>query len=194
MIDLDVLFLGKRNNITYYTFIIFKEINNMEEKSKPKRVMTRVGDIFCVELGEYKVYFQFVAVDTSQLNSTTIRVFETKYPLDYVFRAEEVVNDDVSFFAHTMLKVGLKQNLWTKVGKSKNLGDLDQVLFRTTSDWTPYRLKAYRWWVGGINQEYEMIGELTEEYKKKPHFGWVMRPIDIVEKIEFGDYQVKLPY
>lgn len=194
MIDLDVLFLGKRNNITYYAFIIFKEINNMEEKSKPKRVMTRVGDIFCVELSEYKVYFQFVAVDTSQLNSTTIRVFETKYPLDYVFRAEEVVNDDVSFFAHTMLKVGLKQNLWTKVGKSKNLGDLDQVLFRTTSDWTPYRLKAYRWWVGGINQEYEMIGELTEEYKKKSHFGWVMRPIDIVEKIEFGDYQVKLPY
>ena len=48
----------------------------MEEKGKPKRVMTRIGDIFCIELKEYKVYFQYIAVDTSQLNSITIRVFE----------------------------------------------------------------------------------------------------------------------
>ena len=75
----------------------------MEEKSKPKRVMTRVGDIFCVELSEYKVYFQFIAVDSSYLNSTTIRVFYKKYPLDYVFDAEEVVRDEIMFCAHTML-------------------------------------------------------------------------------------------
>ena len=111
-----------------------------------------------------------------------------------MFNAEEVVKDKVSFCAHTMLKVGLQLNLWTKVGKSKDLGDIEHILFRNTSDWMPQSLKSYRWWVGGINKEYNMIGELTEEYKKKTHFGWVMRPIDIVEKIELGEYQVNLPY
>jgi len=166
----------------------------MEEKSKPKRVMTRVGDIFCVELSEYKVYFQFIAVDSSYLNSTTIRVFYKKYPLDYVFDAEEVVRDEIMFCAHTMLQPGLKQNIWTKVGKSKDLGDLEHVLFRTTSDWSPQRLKSYRWWVGGINKEYEMIGELTYEYKKKTNMGCVFPPIDIVKRIETGEYRGVQPY
>ena len=51
--------------------------------------------------------------------------------------------------------------------KSKDLGDLEHVLFRTTSDWSPQRLKSYRWWIGGINKEYEMIGELNMNIRKK---------------------------
>ena len=88
----------------------------------------------------------------------------------------------------------MKQNFWTKVGKSKDLGDLEHVLFRTTSDWSPQHLKSYRWWVGGINKEYEMIGELTEEYKEKTHLGAVMCPNAIVKRIEAGEYQGVWPY
>ena len=166
----------------------------MAEEIKKKRVMTRIGDIFCVEFEDRKVYFQFIAVDMSELNSITIRVFKKEYPLDYVFDAEDIVKGDVSFYAHTCLQPGLKQGLWTKVGKSKNVGDLSKVLFRTTSAWSPQNLKSYRWWVGGINGEYTMIGELTDEYRKTTHMGWVVPPIDIVKKIEFGEYQGVLPY
>lgn len=165
----------------------------MENKTQ-KRIVTRVGDIFCVELKEQKVYLQFIAIDTSELNSSAIRVFKRKYSLDYVFDADEVVNDEVMFYAHTFLQPGLKQGIWTKVGKSKEVGDLENVLFRRTSDWTPQCLKSYRWWVGGINKDYIMVGELTEEYKNKTHMGWVVPPTDIVEKIEFGEYQGLIPY
>ena len=115
----------------------------MENKTQ-KRIVTRVGDIFCVELKEQKVYLQFIAIDTSYLNSVAIRVFKRKYPLDYVFNADEVVNDEVMFYAHTLIQPGLKQGIWSKVGKSKDVGDLEKVLFRTTSDWTAERLKSYR--------------------------------------------------
>ena len=164
------------------------------ENIKQKRIITRVGDIFCIELKKQKVFFQFIAVDSSELNSATIKVFQKKYSQDYVFDAEEVINDEVMFYAHTFLQPGLKQGIWTKVGKSKEVGDLENVLFRRTSDWTPQCLKSYRWWIGGINKEYIMVGELTEEYKRKTHIGWVVPPTDIVEKIEFGEYQGLIPY
>lgn len=165
----------------------------MEEPKKKKRVMTRVGDIFCIVYEEFKVYFQFIAVDMSELNSTTIRVFQKRYPLDYEFNAEEVVAGEVQFYAHTCIQAGLKKDFWTKVGKSKDVGNLDDVLFRR-SEWTPAGVKSYRWWVGGINKEYKMIGELTEEYKTKAHMGWVVPPLDIVKKVILGEYDGYVPF
>ena len=49
-----------------------------------KRVVTKIGHIFCIEIdGEYKLFFQYVANDYSYLNSSVIRVFKNKYPMDY---------------------------------------------------------------------------------------------------------------
>lgn len=166
----------------------------MSVDNKKTRVITRIGDIFCVTLKEYKVFFQFIAVDTSFLNSETIRVFMNKYPHEYVYDASEVVKDKVCFYSHTSLRAGLKQGLWTKVGHNKNIGDLTGVLFRNTSAWSPQCLKSHRWWVGGINGEYTMIGELTEDYRKITHMGWVVPPIDVVDKIIYGEYQGVMPY
>ena len=166
----------------------------MAEEIKKKRVMTRVGDIFCVEFQDRKLYLQFIALDMSELNSTTIRVFKKEYPLDYVFCAEEVVKGDVAFYVHTSLQPGLKQGLWTKVGKSNDVGDLSGILFRRTSDFSPQRLKSYRWWVGGINQEYTMIGELTEEYERITNYGGVWPPSLVVETIKLRRYPYSRPY
>ena len=50
-----------------------------------KRIITKIGDIFCVEVdNEYKCYFQYVANDMTVLNSSVIRVFSKHYPMDYV--------------------------------------------------------------------------------------------------------------
>lgn len=41
-----------------------------------KRIITKIGDIFCVEVdNDYKCYFQYVANDMTVLNSSVIRVF-----------------------------------------------------------------------------------------------------------------------
>ena len=125
-----------------------------QEEKKKKRVVTRIGDIFCIEYATWKAYFQFIAVDHAELSSPTIRVFKKRYPLDYEFNAEEVVSGEVMYYAHTMLQTGLKQNAWTKVGKSKDIGDLSHILFRRTQPLpNPLEsLKSYWWSVGGINQ------------------------------------------
>lgn len=163
----------------------------MEEKKK--RVVTRIGDIFCVENKEYKAYFQYIAIDFEYLNSSTVRVFKKRYSLDYEFNAEEVVQGEVEFYAHTMLQPGLKGGFWTKVGKSKDIGDIENVLFRTT-DWTPVRMKSYRWYIGGINKKYVFIGELTEEYAAKTYEATLVPPIDIVMRIETGKWRGFEPY
>ena len=167
---------------------------NTEDNIKKKRVVTRVGDIFCVELKEYKFYLQFIAVDASYLNSTTVRVFKKKYPLSYIFNPNEVINDEVYFYAHTFLQPGLKGGVWIKAGKNKDIGDLKHILFRDTSSWTPQCPKSYKWRIGGINGEYTMIGELTEEYKNKTDDAVVVPPIDIVEKFKTGKYRGPQPY
>lgn len=97
-----------------------------------KRIVTKIGNIFCAEIdGKYKVYFQYICSDMSQLNSSVIRVFSRRYPMDYVPKMEEIVNDEVQFYAHTILRAGIADGAWTKVGKSTDLGNGEhkQVLF-----------------------------------------------------------------
>lgn len=166
----------------------------MEELPKKKRVMTRIGDIFCVLQKDYKVYFQFIAIDSAMLGGPVIRVFSKKHPLDYEFCAEEVVKGEVWFYAHTVLQPGLKGGYWTKVGKSKELGEMDHILFRYSYKHGIPRVKAYDWRIFGVNKKDVFIGELTEEYRKTTHWGPILPPISIVYKIEFGEYKMIEPY
>ena len=97
-----------------------------------KRIVTRIGDIFCTEIdGEYKCYFQYIEKDLSQLNSSVIRAFKRRYPIDATPIIEEIVNDDILFYAHTVLRAGIDYNAWYKVGKYKELGldRLNEVLW-----------------------------------------------------------------
>lgn len=48
-----------------------------------KRIITRIGDVFEVQLDNCKKYFQYIANDMTQLNSSVIRAFVEEYPLDY---------------------------------------------------------------------------------------------------------------
>ena len=48
-----------------------------------KRIITRIGDVFEVQLDNCKKYFQYIANDMTQLNSSVIRTFVEEYPLDY---------------------------------------------------------------------------------------------------------------
>ena len=46
-----------------------------------KRIVTKMGDIFCVEIDNgYKRFFQYIINDIEALNSSVIRVFKTIIP------------------------------------------------------------------------------------------------------------------
>lgn len=57
-----------------------------------KRIVTKIGNIFCVEVdSKHKRFFQYVANDLSQLNSSVIRVFKRKYTIDYTPDMDDIV-------------------------------------------------------------------------------------------------------
>ena len=88
-----------------------------------KRIVTKIGDVFCVEIdNQCKRYFQYIVNDMEQLNSSVIRVFKLHYPIDYKPIIDDIVKDEVEFYAHTVLRAGIVNNAWYKVGKSKDLG------------------------------------------------------------------------
>ena len=152
-----------------------------------KRIITKIGDIFCVEVdNEYKCYFQYVANDMTVLNSSVIRVFSKHYPMDYVPVFDDIVKDDVYFYAHTILRFGILYNAWHKVGKNSNLGNPDEIMFRWTYDVGPIK-KSYNWHFWKINQETQFIGEMRKEYVNYD-LGIVFSYLDIVNKIKTGKF------
>lgn len=154
-----------------------------------KRIVTKIGNIFCVEMDDkHKRFFQYVANDLSQLNSSVIRVFKRKYPMDYVPDMDEIVNDEVDFYAHTVLSAGIRANTWYKVGKHKDVGDTEHIMFRLYSEGNISHLtKSYRWYVWYINKEFVRIGEMTDEYRHLD-IGHVYPYSYIKARIETGKY------
>lgn len=159
-----------------------------------KRIVTKIGNIFCAEIdGEYKCYFQYIANDLTQLNSSVIRVFKRHYPLSYVPDFEEIVKDEISFYAHTVLSVGIRLGYWEKVGSHKDIGDIDDITFRLVEEIEFRHIKkSVRWYIWRINQPYIFIGELSDKYRKAD-LGMVYSCIEIVHKIKKGFYSFSYP-
>ena len=86
-----------------------------------KRIVTRIGNIFCAEIeGKFKCFFQYIAKDMTQLNSSVIRVFKTHYPMEYKPVISDIIKDEIAFYAHTVLYAGIYFNAWYIVGTSKD--------------------------------------------------------------------------
>lgn len=157
------------------------------------RVTNRIGDIYCVNFQAltifgirlrkgYKRYFQYITKDSRCLNGRVIRVFKRKYPLNYVMNIEEILTDKVDFYAHTMISIGVKANAWQKVGKSKDVGDYDHVLFRTLDFF------GNGWNIWPINGEYETVKRLTFKLQKKTYPGFIFPYPDIIYRMKYGWY------
>lgn len=119
-----------------------------------KRVVTRIGNIFSIEIdGEYKCYFQYVANDRTQLNSSVIRMFKKRYMLKDNPSMDEIVRDGVLFYAHTILKGGITDNIWSKVGICSEVGDNINIYFYG------FGTCWYRW---KINTPFQIFREYTD--------------------------------
>lgn len=164
-----------------------------------KRIVTKIGNVFCAEIdGRYKCFFQYIMNDITQLNSSVIRVFKRRYPMDYKPRIEEIVSDEVWFYAHTILRFGIVYDAWYKVGNSKNLGEEEcrKVLFGSTHNirtGTDIRIIEYvdpleNWSIWHIGEDQVFIGKLPEMYFDKIEEGGVIPYCSIVERMKYGFY------
>ena len=151
-----------------------------------KRIVTKIGDIFCVKLDDGRQrFFQYIANDLTCLNSSVIRVFKRTYPYDYILNVEEVIKDDVDFYAHTVLRIGIAEGYWQKIGKNPDVGDVEHIYFRTYShDAVNHSERLWEMWQ--INKEWCDIGKLTPHYRKCSDLGYVFPYKNIVERIKTG--------
>ncbi len=168
-------------------------------KEKRKRIVTKIGYVFCAEIdGAFKAYFQYVANDLTMLNSSVIRVFKKRYPMDYTPVIEEIVKDEVLFYAHTILKFGIADKIWYKVGKSSNIGeeDLKNVFFCMTQS-INYNLNTHEitkvdplknWFIWRIGHELKGVGRLPKKYYNIVELGTVYPFSSIIERIKYGYY------
>lgn len=138
-----------------------------------KRIVTKIGDVFCVEFGDgTKGYFQYIANDLTMMNSSVIRAFKTHYPINAKIKIEDIVKDNVDFYAHTILRPGIAENAWYKVGKSSDLGleDFAKVYFGYTipTDYINNEVidvdPLTNWVIWKYQIDFINIGKLPPEY------------------------------
>ena len=103
----------------------------MEEvKDKPKRIICKAGNVFCVEVeGLHKRFFQYLGNDLKCLGGNLVRVFKKRYPMEYEPVIEDIISDKVDFYKYTWVYWGVKDGFWYRVGTSKDLGNLEKIYF-----------------------------------------------------------------
>lgn len=163
------------------------------------RVITKIGDVFSVAIdNNKKKYFQYIANDLTQLNSDVIRAFKKIYPIDANLDLAEIVNDEVDFYAHCVVPLGVKMKLWNKIGNTTEIGNITQILFRGTSDYgvwidnEPIKIST-KWYVWKINdKDFTRVGTLKGK-NISADIGVVVNPYDIVERMKTGKYSFFYP-
>lgn len=92
----------------------------------PKRIVTKIGDVFETEAG---LKIQLVAIDPHQLMSDVLAA--------YGHEGHVVANGTSSgrmiYCAHTTASAGVREGLWRKIGKAP-LPDLSNVAFKAHVD------------------------------------------------------------
>lgn len=152
-----------------------------------------IGDIYVVNLsGGKKKYFQHIANDIEQLDSNVIKAFKSEYNAEDNPLLEELAMDEVDFYIHIILKIGLKLKRWEKVGKAKVVGSCD-IFFKSTNDYGNPEIKVSKdWWVWKLNGEKKYVGKLTGKYKEA-EIGVVVNPDDVLERMETGKFSFFYP-
>lgn len=155
------------------------------------RINTKIGDVFSVKIDNNKKYFQYIVSDLTQLNSDVIRAFKKVYPINAHPDLSEIVNGEVEFYAHCVTKLGLKMGYWESVGNISDVGNFDNVLFRSSGD-NPQTRISQNWWVWKINEEQKPVGKLAGE-NRKAEIGSVIPPDSIVYRMQTGKYDFVYP-
>lgn len=157
-----------------------------------KRIVTKIGDVFLAKFENCQKYFQYIADDMTQLNSRVIRVFKKEYPLGDSPDLAEVVNGEIDFHVHVIIKFGIQMNLWKKAGKAP-VNEKVNVLFRRSKDHGENKNPvSYKWEVWKINKDFKYVGELKGE-NRNADIGVIMPPSQVYERMKTGKYSFYYP-
>ncbi|MEO1254862.1 MAG: hypothetical protein AAFY41_08260 [Bacteroidota bacterium] len=163
------------------------------------RVNTKIGDVFSVKIDDSnEKYFQLIAFDQTQLNSDVVRAFKKPYPIGSNPDLSEIIKGEVEFYAHCVTKLGIKMNVWEKLGNTSEIGSISHILFRDTNDYGSKvgeeRIKvSNNWYVWRINDEdFTRVGKLKGA-NREAEIGLVVNPFDIAERIKTGKYSFFYP-
>ena len=126
---------------------------------------------------------QFILVDSSCLGGWCIRVFKKEYHAEDKPTMEEVVSGEVDFYCLTYaIGQGVVKELWTKAGKSKELGNFDNIVFKQKN----YVHGGWRIW--RANQEVKRYRTLPKKYAKAS-MGALLAPSSVVKRIQTGRWR-----
>lgn len=164
----------------------------MEEKKK--RIVTKIGNVFCAKIDEeYKMYFQFIALDKTNLTSDVIRVFKTRYALSDNPKLEDVVKDEVMFNTHVVIPWGIRMGLWDKVGNVK-FEEQVRIPFKTFNKPSNIPQLSFDWRVWYTNEpDAEITGPLPEEFRYA-EWGGIMAPRNVFNRMRDGKHVAYLTY
>lgn len=95
-------------------------------------------------------------------------------------------------------KLGVKMNVWEKVGLTKDVGVRSEILFRGSDDsgslvgGEPVRVSDnwYVWRIG--DPEFTYVGKL-EGANRAAELGTVVNPYDVIERMKTGEYSFVYP-
>ena len=150
------------------------------------RVRKKHGDIFKVRISDDDVrYLQYVADDINQLNGNVIRVFKRRYTGNDAPSPDEIVDDEIDFYCHVILKWGVERGFWTKYGSSKDVGELKKVFFKDYIEELPPLYPAF-WRIWTI-YKYTERRRLPKRFKDA-YWGIIFQPATIVHKMKTGRF------
>lgn len=157
------------------------------------RYSSKIGDIYCVKLDDAtQKYFQYIASDMTQLNSSVIRVFKKHYNVNDIPTLTDIVKDEIDFYVHVVIRWGEDKEMWKKVGTLAEIGKKD-VQFKDAKDFTDPKIKiSEKWSVWNINEPMKFVGKLEGE-NRKAEIGLVIAPFRVLQWIRTGKLNIAYP-
>lgn len=157
-----------------------------------KNHKAKPGDIFKIPVESEVYYLQYLMNDYSLFNSNVVRAFNYKSNVNEIIDLKELVQKEVKFIAHTMIKGGVKLCNWEKIGNIPIDETFEPPTFRATDDVFSEVKKSNKWFVWKAGEQERKIGKLNNEFKSLP-YGTIYHPIDITEWLKTGSHGFMYP-
>lgn len=150
------------------------------------------GKLFSVNTQNGLKFFQYLGDDATQLGSNLIAVFNGTFRGMEDASPAAIKASGVAFYAHVLLKLGLKLDVW-KPHSDADVISFTDVWFRDSPDYgNPAIKETGTWWLWRANQKRVTIHGRSDDLVNS-HVGVVVTPGDVVKRMESGVYAFFYP-
>ncbi len=162
------------------------------------------GDIFCIEIDDsFKSYFQYMGNDKTKFELPVIRVFKTRYSLNYIPDLDDIVKDEILFYTHTVIYENYYIKPWFYVGNVL-ISEQETYQFRFIDYIKPINKndncasiqeesESATWWIWEKDNKPEILFPVPYKYIENLEDGGLKKPEEIIERIKSGFYRNSSP-